>query len=143
MEQTVRIRRLLDENTAEVIRIRESACSGDCHKCSGCGTVQEALVFQAENPIHAKAGELVTVRSATKPVLKAAVILYVVPLVLFFVGYLIGGAIAACVGFALGIALAVLYDRRVLRHQKTVYTITGYPTPSMWETHTKGDDDLD
>ena len=143
MEQTVRIRKLLDENTAEVIRIRESACSGDCHKCSGCGAAQETLVFQAENPIHAKAGELVTVRSDTKPVLAAAAVLYMVPLVLFFAGYLIGGAIAACVGFALGIGLAVLYDRKVLRHQKNVYTITGYPTASVWETHTKGDDDLD
>ena len=143
MEQTVRIRRLLDDNTAEVVRIRESACSGDCHKCSGCGAAQEALIFQAENPIGAKAGEMVTVRSATKPVLTAAAILYVVPLMLFFLGYLIGEALGGCIGFALGIALAVLYDRRVLRHQKTVYTITGYPTVSVWESHTKGDDNLD
>ena len=143
MEQTVRIRRLLDEHTAEVIRIRESACSGDCHKCSGCGAAQETLVFQAENSIGAKAGELVIVESATKPVLKAAAVLYLVPLVLFFAGYLIGGAIAACIEFILGIALAVVYDRKVLRHQKTVYTITGYPTESMWASHTEGDDDLD
>lgn len=149
MQQIVRIRRLLDADTAEVVHIRESACSGDCHKCSGCGAAQETLVFQAENPLHAKAGELVTVSSATKPVLKAAVVLYVVPLVLFFAGYLLGdtlidhGAAIGCIGFALGIALAILYDRKILRQQKTVYTITGYPTASMWESHTKGDDDLD
>ena len=149
MQQIVRIRRLLDEDTAEVIRIRESACSGDCHKCSGCGAAQETLIFQAENPIHAKAGELVTVSSETKPVLKAAAVLYVIPLVLFFSLYLLGdavlgqGAAFGCIGFALGIALAIVYDRRVLRKQKTVYTITGYPTASMWESHTKGDDDLD
>lgn len=149
MDQIVRIRRLLDAQTAEVVRIRESACSGDCHKCSGCGAAQETLVFQAENPIHAKAGELVTVSSDTKPVLKAAAVLYVVPLVLFFALYLLGdalgnrGAAMGCIGFALGIALAILYDRKVLHHQKTVYTITGYPTASMWESHTKGDDDLD
>lgn len=149
MEQIVRIRKLLDENTAEVIRIRESACSGDCHKCSGCGAAQETLVFQAENSIHAKAGELVTVSSDAKPVLKAAAILYVMPLALFFAGYLLGdillslGAAFSCIGFACGIALAILYDRKVLRKQKTVYTITGYPTASAWESHTKGDDDLD
>lgn len=149
MQQIVRIRRLLDEQTAEVVRIRESACSGDCHRCSGCGAAQETLVFQAENRIHAKAGELVTISSATKPVLKAAAILYVMPLVLFFALYLFAdavlgqGAAFGCIGFALGIALAVLYDRKVLRKQKTVYTITGYPTASMWGSHTKGDDDLD
>jgi hypothetical protein len=69
--------------------------------------------------------------------------------VLFFSLYLLGdavlgqGAAFGCIGFALGIALAIVYDRRVLRKQKTVYTITGYPTASMWESHTKGDDDLD
>lgn len=148
MEQIVRIRRLMDDRTAEVVCIRESACSGDCHKCSGCGAAQETLIFQAENPIGAKAGELVTVSSAGGPVIKAAAMLYVVPLVLFFAGYLIGaawdrGALTGCIGFALGIALAVLYDRKVLRHQKCVYTITGYPTASMWESHTKGDNNLD
>ena len=149
MEQIVRIRRLIGGNTAEVVRIRESACSGDCHKCSGCGAAQETLVFEAENPIGAKAGELVTISSASGPVIKAAAMLYVVPLVLFFAGYWIGatlgnhGALLACIAFALGIALAVLYDRKVLRRQKTVYTITGYPTASMWESHTKGDNHLD
>ena len=149
MQQTVRIRRLLDEHTAEVIRIRESACSGDCHKCTGCGAAQEPLIFQAENPIGAKAGELVTVSSDTKQVLKAAAILYVMPLVLFFAGYLLGhmalsqGTAFGCIGFALGIALAILYDRRVLRKQKTIYTITEYPTASAWGSHTKGENDLD
>lgn len=149
MEQIVRIRRLIDDKTAEVICIRESACSGECHKCSGCGAAQETLVFEAENPIGAKAGELVTISSASGPVIKAAAMLYVVPLVLFFVGYWIGaaawarGALVGCIGFAFGIALAVLYDRKVMRHQKTVYTITGYPTASMWESHTKGDNNLD
>lgn len=149
MEQIVRIRRLIDDKTAEVIRIRESACSGECHKCSGCGAAQETLVFEAENPIGAKAGELVTISSASGPVIKAAAMLYVVPLALFFAGYWVGaaawnhGALIACIAFSLGIALAILYDRKVLRHQKTVYTITGYPTASMWESHTKGDNNLD
>lgn len=149
MEQLVRIRQAFDDGTAEVVRLRESACSGDCHKCSGCGATQQLMLFRAENPIQAKPGELVTVRSDSAPVLKAAAVLYLMPVVLFFLGYLVGsrlwsqGALTACAAFGLGIALAVLYDRKVARCKKTVYTITGYPTASLWESHAKGEQNLD
>lgn len=147
MQQKVKVRRLIDAQTAEVVCIRESACSGDCHKCSGCGAARETLVFQARNPIHAREGELVIVSSAGGPVLKAAAILYLLPLVLFFAGYLLGdavwtqGVLAGGVGFLLGIAAAVLYDRMVVSRRKTVYTITGYPCAQGH--HTKGDENLD
>ena len=61
MEQTVRVRRLLPEGRVEVVHIRQSACSGDCHKCSGCGAAQETLIFEAENPIGAQVGDKVIV----------------------------------------------------------------------------------
>ena len=51
MEQSVRVKRLLPDGMAEVIRVRESACSGDCHKCSGCGAAQQNLLLTARNPI--------------------------------------------------------------------------------------------
>ena len=37
MEQLVRVKETFDDGTAMVIHVRESACSGDCHKCPGCG----------------------------------------------------------------------------------------------------------
>ena len=40
MEQLVRVKEIYDDGTALVFRIRESACSGDCHKCSGCGAAK-------------------------------------------------------------------------------------------------------
>ena len=49
--------------------------------------------------------------------------------------YAIGGGI----GFLLGVALAALYDRKIAKKQKTVYTITGY----AMNTRIKGDNDLD
>ena len=55
MEQLVRVKRTFDNGTAQVIRIRESACSGDCHKCSGCGAAKEGIVLTVENPFIAKA----------------------------------------------------------------------------------------
>ena len=132
MEQIVRVHRLCGNGQAEIIHYRQSACSGDCHKCSGCGAQQETLILRAENPIGAREGDLVTVSSDTGHVLSLAVLVYVIPLVLFFLGYWLGtvlplgGAQTGCVGFVLGIVLAVLADRRIGKHKKTVYTITGY-----------------
>ena len=131
MEQRARVRRLMDDGKAQVMVIRESACAGDCHKCSGCGAAQETLLFEAQNPIGAKPGDLVTVKSESGPVLRSAVVLYMMPLVLFFLGYALGarwgmGALAGCLAFAASIALVVVYDRKVQAKMNIVYTITGY-----------------
>ena len=132
MEQLVRVRQTYDDGTAQVLLVRESACSGDCHKCSGCGAAKETLLILAENPIGAKPGELVKLRSETAPVMKAALVLYILPLVLFFAGYFLGaslwglGALIGCLAFATGIGLAVAYDRLVAGKRKPVYTIFGY-----------------
>ena len=149
MEQPVRVRSVSDDGTAQVIRVRESACSGDCHKCSGCGAQQQTMLFEAVNAIGAKPGELVTVEAKSGPVLMAAAVLYMMPVALFFLGYLAGallwnkGALAGGIAFALGIGLAALYDRKVAGKQKTVYTITGYPAARVLEPQTKGDNDVD
>ena len=131
MEQTVRVKEASSDGTALVVHIRQSACSGDCHQCAGCGAAEESLTLNARNHIGAQPGDLVTIRSESGPVLQAAAVLYVLPLVLFFVGYLVGtlwnlGALAGGLAFALGIVLAVVYDRLVAKKRKTVYTITGY-----------------
>ena len=147
MEQLVRVKRTFDNGTAQVIRIRESACSGDCHKCSGCGAAQEAIIFEALNPIGAKTGDLVTVVSETGPVLKAAVVLYMLPLVLFFGGYALGaalgisGGLCGCLAFVLSIALIVLYDRHMAKKDNTIYTITDFAGDALLRSMRQGDHD--
>ena len=132
MEQLVRVRKVHTDGTAQVVLIRQSACSGDCHKCSGCGAAQETMTFIAKNPIEAEPGDLVRVEAATAPVLKAAAIFYMLPLVLFLAGYIAGLALwsvglwAGLGAFALGIIIAVSYDRFVVAKKKTEYTITGF-----------------
>lgn len=146
MEQIVRIRETYPDGTALVMHIRESACSGDCHKCSGCGAAKEAILLKADNPIGARTGSLVAIQSATGPVLKAAVVLYVLPLVLFFGGYWAGavlgglGALFGCLGFALGIVAVVFYDRRIAK-EKPAYTITAYAEDSLLQAIKKGDNE--
>jgi len=136
LEQKVWVRETHDDGTATVVHVRESACSGDCHKCAGCGAAKETITLKAENPIRAPRGSVVLVKSDSAPVLKAAAVLYVLPLVLFFLGYLFAGnAWGGAGGFVLGIVLVVLYDRHLGKKEKTVYTITGY-------AQKKGDHDL-
>ena len=57
MEQKVRVTQVNEDGTALVLHIRESACSGDCHKCSGCGAATEKMFFEAANPIGARVGD--------------------------------------------------------------------------------------
>ena len=132
MQQLVRVRQTHEDGTATVIHVRESACSGDCHKCSGCGAAKEAILLEAKNPIGAKLGDLVIIESETGPVLKAAAILYIMPLLLFLAGYIAGGCLGygagwlGAAGFLLGIAGVVWYDRRTAKKKNTIYTITGF-----------------
>ena len=145
MEQLVRVKETYDNGTALVLLVRESACSGDCHKCSGCGAAKETLLVTAQNPIRAAKGDLVSIRSESGPVLKAAAVLYMMPLVLFFLGYALGealvisGALMGTVGFALGIGLVVAYDRWFAKKVDTVYTITGYAGEALLKAKKKGD----
>lgn len=132
MEQTAILRERLPDGSARVMVLRESACSGDCHKCSGCGAAREAVTVRAQNPIGASPGDRVVVRSESGPVLKAAAVLYVLPLVLFFLGYYLGtlpgnfGPWGGLAGFLLGVAAVVLYDRRTGKRGEMVYTIISY-----------------
>ena len=130
MQQRVKVLSCEGE-LARVMCIRESACSGDCHHCSGCGAAKQTVIFTARNPIGARPGELVTVESASGPVLKAAAVLYMLPLVLFITGYLLGmqwdlGGLVGGLAFALSVGIIVAYDRLVMKKENTEYTIIGY-----------------
>ena len=149
MEQKVRVREVYEDGTAQVICVRESACSGDCHKCAGCGAVKQSMLFRAVNAIGAKPGQLVTVTAESAPILWAAAVLYFLPVLLFVLFFLLGaelwnaGSLCGGIGFLAGIAFAVVYDRLVLKKRNTVYTITGYAGSPADGSVTKGDNDLD
>ena len=148
MEQTVRVREVYENGTAQVICIRESACSGDCHKCSGCGAARESILLTAVNAVGADVGDLVTVKSDTARVLKAAAVLYMLPLVLFFAGYglaaalELSGALFGGIAFVLSVMVIICYDRRVAKRDNTTYTITGYAGEFRLKSGRKGDHDL-
>ena len=147
MEQIVRVREAHSDGTATVFLQRESACSGDCHKCAGCGAARETMIFEAKNPIGAQRGDLVIIESGTAPVMKAVGIFYLLPLVLFFAGYLLGslwnlGVLIGCLGFVGAIGLSVVYDRKIARKEQ-IHTITGYAGDYLLRSAEKGDNNLD
>ena len=106
-------------------------------------------MLKAKNPIGAARGDLVKLESATGPVLKAAVVLYLLPMLLFFAGYFAGdallgrGALVGCLAFAASITLVVLYDRKIGKTGETDYTITEFVERSFLNTGKKGDNDID
>ena len=131
MEQTVKVFRLLPDGMAEVTRVRESACSGDCHKCAGCGAAKQTMRFEVKNAIGAKPGDMVVIESDTASVLKGAALLYVLPLLTFLTGYIAGehlwgrGILAGLAAFVVGVLPIKLYDRHLAK-KGTVYTIKAY-----------------
>ena len=136
MIQTAKVTRLLNNGTAEVAVKRQSACGHDCSKCGGgCRelVVSSTVSVVAANPVRAMPGDMVRVESSTGGILKAAVVVYLVPFILFFLGYFIcaaaqlGGGVSAAVGgigFAVGVLLAVLLDRQVRRDRSITFCIT-------------------
>ena len=131
MQQRVKVLTCEPDGTAQVMLLRQSACSGDCHKCAGCGAAEQTWIFTARNPKGAGPGDLVTVESESGTVLKAAAVLYMAPLALFIGGYLLGmrwglGGLTGGLAFALSIGLVIMYDRLVMKKKDTVYTITGW-----------------
>ena len=132
MQQQVQVSRVYPNGDCEVFVLRESACSGDCHKCSGCGAQAQQVFVRARNPIGAGPGDKVIVVSRTRQVLPAILVVYILPLVLMLAGYFAGLALRvsagglACAGFALGVAVIIAYDRLVARRQGVTYELTAF-----------------
>ena len=124
MTQQGTIKKLLPGGRAEVEVTRRSACGHDCAKCGGCGGLEtQTLYVTARNHTDAGIGDRV---------LGLAALVYMLPLVLFFIGYAIGnaagggaaGALAGGVLFALGIIGAIFYSRRMKQNGEVPFEIT-------------------
>lgn len=119
---------------AEVEVTRRSACGHDCAKCGGCGGLEtQTLYVTARNHADAGIGDRVLIEGETGRVLGFAVLVYVLPIVLFFVGYAAasvlsaGSAVSALSGgvlFAAGLVAAVLYSREMKRKNDIPFAIT-------------------
>ena len=121
------IKKLLPNGMAEVEVTRRSACGHDCAKCGGCGGLEtQTLYVTARNHAHASVGDRVLLEGETKQV-------YLLPLVLFFVGYgvgagmKLGGGLSALIGgvlFVVGILAAMWYSHKLKLRNEAPFAIT-------------------
>ncbi len=136
MKQTAQVIREVRPGFVEVRVRRTSACAAahNCGSCDHCSMMENApeIVVVAQDPWGAAVGDTVTVESATSSVLGAAVLLYIVPFVLFFLGYLVGGSLGLAegpaiglggVGFALGLLAAMALDRYRRNHDPVIFKV--------------------
>lgn len=134
MTQQGTIKKLLPNGLAEVEVTRRSACGHDCAKCGGCGGLEtQTLYVTARNHAHASVGDRVLLEGETRQVLGFAVLVYLLPLVLFFVGYGIGagmklgGGLSALIGgvlFVGGILAAMWYSHKLKLRNEAPFAIT-------------------
>ena len=127
MEQQAQVIRIVNETTAKVAVKRKSACSGDCHTCHGCPHPDEIVMVDADNLVGAQKGDDVIIRSDTGRVLKLAAMLYLMPLVLFFVGYFLmpGGEglrmVAGGGAFVLGILFCMFVSHSMKKNNREMH----------------------
>ena len=84
------VTKLLPHNRAEVAVSRMSVCGGNCGSCGGCVSESEIKAV-AENPIGAEPGQRVVIESNNKDFFGKAVLVYIMPLFLLLLGYLLAG----------------------------------------------------
>lgn len=134
MTQQGTIKKILPGGMAEIEVMRHSACSHDCSKCGGCGGLESQMLYvTARNRAQAEVGERVLIEGKSGRVLGLAALAYVLPLILFFVGYVLGsvllpsaaaGAIGGGLLFIIGVLAAVWYSRRMKARGHVPYEIT-------------------
>lgn len=119
MTQDAVVTKLLPDNMAEVAVARTTACGGNCGSCESC-IFQSQLKTAARNLVGAKPGQRVIIESKSSSIYKAALLVYVFPIILTLAGYLLayaaGGAEGICVasafaGLVLGAVMVVLSQR--------------------------------
>ncbi|MEG0779896.1 MAG: SoxR reducing system RseC family protein [Oscillospiraceae bacterium] len=131
MTQVATVEKILDSTHVQIAVPRKSACGHDCEECAGCGISGATVVTTAKNLIGAAVGDKVVVESSTKKMLGVALIVYMVPLVLFLLGYFTTASLfsegvrygIAIAGFFLGLIPAVVYDRRVGKSGELQFTV--------------------
>lgn len=119
MTQDAVVFRCLDDERAEVVVTRATACGANCESCEAC-VYQNELKTVARNLIGARPGQKVLIESKSSKVYGAILLVYIVPILLAVLGcfsaYAMGASEGICVlctflGFLLGAVVTVLTQR--------------------------------
>ena len=134
MTQEAIVTKLLPNGMAEVAVTRTTACGGNCGSCESC-IFQSELKTGAKNLIDAKPGQRVLIESRSSKIYGAAILVYIMPLLLLlfgfalatFLGWSEGAAIAmSFLGLAVGAAVIVLSQRSKKRKAEITFSIVDF-----------------
>ena len=107
-------------NKAIVMLRRATACGESCGSCGGCETTIRKV--EAGNSVGAQVGQNVLMEMDDSRILIAAFLVYMVPIIMLFVGYVVGfsifskqgaGAASAIVFMLISFVIVKLIDRRL------------------------------
>ena len=87
MTQIATVEKILGDRKVEISVVRKTACGHDCEECAGCGVSGAAIYMTARCDLSVKPGDKVLVESSTKQLLGIAALVYLIPVVCFFLGY--------------------------------------------------------
>ncbi|MBE6989450.1 MAG: hypothetical protein E7426_01725 [Ruminococcaceae bacterium] len=130
MTQIATVEEILSGGYARISVPRKSACAHDCGECAGCGVTGTAVQARAKNDAGARPGQKVVVESSTKKLMGVVLLVYILPLIGFLLGYFLSEGLTESVRYVIAAAAAaasffpcVIYDRYARRHETLTYTI--------------------
>lgn len=132
MTQSAIVNRILGNGYAEVHVERISACGKSCASCgSGCAE-KKIISVRAANIARAKPGDRVIIESKTTGILGAAMFVYLVPILFFFLAFVAcsvgklpetAGIIISVAAFMLGVAFVYVVNRYIRRDKPLEFNI--------------------
>lgn len=136
MVQNAIVKRIVNENVAEVSLLRQMECGMHCDStaCAGCSQKpKEDILALAANSIGAKPGDFVEVEPASGHNISTSVIVFFLPCVTLVLGYVLGQSLlnlgelaamgTAALGLAVGFIPAFLINRSIQRSAAPEFTI--------------------
>lgn len=132
MTQDAVVTKVFKNGMAEVAVTRGTACGSNCGNCESCVFQSELKAF-AKNTVNAKPGEKVIIESLSSRIFGATFIVYIVPIIMLIVGYLVAASLSLSEGmsillsfafFALAVALVVIYQRASKKKNPIKFEIT-------------------
>ncbi len=134
MTQDAIVFKCLNDEMAEVVVTRATACGSNCSSCEAC-VFQNELKTVARNLIGAKPGQKVLIESKSSRVYGAILLVYIVPILLAIIGcfsaYAAGASEGICVlctflGFMLGSAVVVISQKLKRDKQSITFDIVSF-----------------
>lgn len=119
MTQDAVVTKVYNNGMAEVVVTRGTACGSNCGNCESCA-FQNELKAYAKNTINASRGDKVVIESLSSRIFSAAFLLYIVPFILFFIGYAVAAhfnmteiqsILVSFAFFLVAVAIVVVYQR--------------------------------